>query len=183
MRPIMIFLSTTTTIATLGAEGEVLAAVLALVSGRSRLEPIRGRDDPSSLYHFRLGGGLLHPGFRIQKEVSRSDDALARLQTADNLHAVVESPAGLYLARLKVSIAAIHEDRFLETGIEHRVHRDGHRGRQYDAERHVHEHVRPQRQSRVVHFQTDLEGPRGGVELRQDVADLGAHGGAHRSAA
>src|SRR5438105_3818283 len=92
----------------LRAENSMMRLIMLMFPGTCGVSRVR-----------RSGGRLLELALRIDQEVARSYDPLPRLKAAQNLHAITQPFAGLHLARLEISISAIHEHGLTDAGVEH----------------------------------------------------------------
>ena len=81
--------------------------------------------------------GQLHPALGIDEEIARDDDLLTGLEPPGDLDPVAEPPARFHLARLEVAVAAVDEDRLLETRVQNRIGRDRDGRREGDGKLHV----------------------------------------------
>ena len=117
-------------------------------------------------------GAKLHPALGIEQEVSRDDISLPLVEPFHDLHALAEPAARLHLSRLEVTVAAIDEDRLSHARVQDGIDGHGDRRRVGDGDLHVDEHVRLEDEARVSGLQAHLEGPRGGIEEGQRLADF-----------
>src|SRR5678816_716611 len=116
------------------------------------------------------GVSVPHTALRIEQSVSRHDDRSSGIESADDLDASCESPPGFDLARLEDTVAALDVHGLPETRFDDRFGGHGGRFGKADRELEIHEHLRPEDQTRVVRVQAQLERARRAVEARERFA-------------
>src|SRR6266508_2196063 len=106
--------------------------------------------------------------FRIDQKITRGNDALSGLQTAQHFSAVTESPANGHLPLLEISVAPIDEHLLLESGVQNGGLRHRQDALAASAKLDIPVHLGFQDVARIGELDAHLDGSGRGIHLRED---------------
>src|SRR5487761_10823 len=104
--------------------------------------------------------------FRVDKKISGGDDALARLQSFQNLKVVFDARAQLNVTRFQITIATIHKNNLASTGLQNATCGEYKLSAHWNLKVYVDEHAWFQQKSRIGKHNAHVCRPRVHVYLR-----------------
>ena len=115
--------------------------------------------------------GGLELGFRIDKEIRRTNDSFARMQALEDHHLVIDSQSNFQLAGFEIALSVVDKGKLAGARLQDAGAWNDQLPSQRDSNRDIHVHAGLQHEAGITEDEPRPHGARHGINLRKNLVN------------